>query len=91
MMAQFRGKYLARTSKAEEIAQALRDRIADTGAVSVGIGGNILFAVALRKAKPAGQYQVKPEDVHLTFSVDLLFKSCQVWHIVLAESLRRLG
>jgi len=53
-------------AKAEEIAQALRDRIKlDTGcAVSVGIGGNILLAkVALRKAKPAGQYQVKPEEV----------------------------
>ncbi len=52
--------------KAEEIAQGLRDRIKlHTGcAVSVGIGGNILLAkVALRKAKPAGQYQVKPEEV----------------------------
>jgi DNA repair protein REV1 len=32
--------------------------------VSVGIGGNILLAkVALRKAKPAGQHQIKPEEV----------------------------
>lgn len=32
--------------------------------VSVGIGGNILLAkVALRRAKPAGQYQIKPEEV----------------------------
>ncbi|MCJ1363417.1 deoxycytidyl transferase [Acarospora aff. strigata] len=53
-------------AKADEIAQGLRDRIkiATGCAVSVGIGGNILLAkVALRKAKPAGQYQIKPEEV----------------------------
>lgn len=53
-------------AKADELAQALRDEVlAKTGcAVSVGIGGNILLAkVALRKAKPAGQYHLKPEDV----------------------------
>lgn len=52
--------------KADELAQALRDEVLQkTGcAVSVGIGGNILLAkVALRKAKPAGQYHLKPEDV----------------------------
>ena len=52
--------------KADQIAQKLRDEeFEKTGcAVSVGIGGNILLAkVALRKAKPAGQYQLKPEDV----------------------------
>ncbi|KAK3709002.1 deoxycytidyl transferase [Vermiconidia calcicola] len=52
--------------KADDIAQKLRDEVFEkTGcAVSVGIGGNILLAkVALRKAKPAGQYQLKPEDV----------------------------
>ena len=52
--------------KADQIALSLRDRIkAMTGcAVSVGIGGNILLAkVALRKAKPAGQYQIRPEEV----------------------------
>ncbi|KAM0720970.1 hypothetical protein Q7P37_003255 [Cladosporium fusiforme] len=52
--------------KADELAQALRDEVLKkTGcAVSVGIGGNILLAkVALRKAKPAGQYHLKPEDV----------------------------
>jgi DNA repair protein REV1 len=51
---------------ADDIAQSLRDEVlAKTGCnVSVGIGGNILLAkVALRKAKPAGQYQLKPEDV----------------------------
>ncbi|KAI5363714.1 putative DNA repair protein Rev1 [Septoria linicola] len=52
--------------RADEIAQRLRDEVLEkTGcAVSVGIGANILQAkVALRKAKPAGQYQLKPEDV----------------------------
>ncbi|XXG93895.1 deoxycytidyl transferase [Hypoxylon texense] len=52
--------------KANEMAQALRDQIKKkTGcAVSVGIGSNILLAkVALRKAKPAGQHQIKPEEV----------------------------
>jgi DNA repair protein REV1 len=52
--------------KADEIADSLRIRIKEkTGcAVSVGIGGNILLAkVALRKAKPAGQHQIKPEEV----------------------------
>lgn len=52
-------------AKAEEIALALREDIKQKTAcaVSVGIGGNILMAkVALKKAKPAGQYHVKPED-----------------------------
>lgn len=52
--------------KADEMASVLRERIKEkTGcAVSVGIGGSILLAkVALRKAKPAGQHQIKPEDV----------------------------
>ncbi|KAJ5758900.1 hypothetical protein N7520_006056 [Penicillium odoratum] len=60
-------------SKADEIAQGLRDSVKDkTGcAVSVGIGANILQAkVALRKAKPAGQFQLKPEAV-LDFMGDL--------------------
>ena len=51
---------------ADKIALGLRDRVKEaTGcAVSVGIGGSILLAkLALRKAKPAGQYQVKPEEV----------------------------
>ncbi|KAI2640762.1 impB/mucB/samB family protein [Hypomontagnella submonticulosa] len=59
--------------KADQIAQALRDQVkTKTGcAVSVGIGGNILLAkVSLRKAKPAGQYQIKPEEV-LSFLGDL--------------------
>ena len=53
-------------AEADTIAQNLRDQIKEkTGcAVSIGIGGNILLAkVALRKAKPSGQYHVKPEGV----------------------------
>jgi len=52
--------------KADEIADTLRKQIKEkTGcAVSIGIGGSILLAkVALRKAKPAGQHQIKPEEV----------------------------
>lgn len=52
--------------KANELASELRSKIKEkTGCeVSVGVGGNILQAkVALRKAKPAGQFQLKPEDV----------------------------
>ena len=53
-------------AEADEISRNLRAEIKEkTGcAVSVGIGANILLAkVALRKAKPAGQYQIKPEEV----------------------------
>jgi DNA repair protein REV1 len=53
-------------AKADGIASNVRETIkSKTGcAVSVGIGGNILLAkLALRKAKPAGQYQIKPEEV----------------------------
>ncbi|EKV07959.1 DNA damage repair protein Mus42, putative [Penicillium digitatum PHI26] len=59
--------------KADEIAQNLRDSIKEkTGcAVSVGIGNNILLAkVSLKKAKPAGQFQLKPDAV-LDFIGDL--------------------
>ena len=60
--------------KADEIANNLRALIKEkTGcAVSVGIGNNILLAkVALRKAKPAGQHQIKPEEA-LDFIGELL-------------------
>ena len=53
-------------AKADQIAEQLREQVLEMTEcnVSVGIGGNILLAkVALRKAKPAGQYQLKPEDV----------------------------
>ena len=52
--------------KADQIAAGIRAKVKDmTGCdVSVGIGGNILMAkLALSKAKPAGQHQVKPEEV----------------------------
>ncbi|KAJ1331282.1 DNA repair protein REV1 [Microdochium nivale] len=52
--------------QADQIATLLRTRIKDKTAcsVSVGIGDNILLAkVALRKAKPAGQYQIKPDQI----------------------------
>ncbi|KAM0437745.1 hypothetical protein ACHAPT_002110 [Fusarium lateritium] len=51
---------------ADSLARDLREKVkSQTGChVSVGIGANILQAkVALRKAKPAGQYQLKPEEV----------------------------
>ncbi|EKD15524.1 uncharacterized protein L3040_009147 [Drepanopeziza brunnea f. sp. 'multigermtubi'] len=60
------GSILREQEKADQIADTLRKRIKEvTGcAVSVGIGGNILLAkVALRKAKPAGQHQIRPEEV----------------------------
>ncbi|KAF1820586.1 DNA repair protein [Dissoconium aciculare CBS 342.82] len=53
-------------SKADQLAQTLRDEVLAKTAceVSVGIGANILQAkIALRKAKPAGQYQLKPDEV----------------------------
>ncbi|KAF2676835.1 DNA repair protein [Lentithecium fluviatile CBS 122367] len=60
------GSIYREQAKADEIARSLRDEVkmnTDCN-VSVGIGGNILLAkVALRKAKPAGQYQIKPEEV----------------------------
>ncbi|CCD50424.1 hypothetical protein ACHAPF_003530 [Botrytis cinerea] len=52
--------------RADEIGKNLRKVIKENTDcnVSVGIGGNILLAkVALRKAKPAGQHQIKPEEV----------------------------
>ncbi|KAJ3470919.1 hypothetical protein MRS44_001018 [Fusarium solani] len=51
---------------ADSLARNLREKVkSQTGChVSVGIGANVLQAkVALRKAKPAGQYQVKPEEL----------------------------
>ncbi|KAH9845914.1 Deoxycytidyl transferase [Teratosphaeria destructans] len=62
----YEGAVYREQKKADDIAQHLRDEVlAKTGCnVSVGVGGNILLAkVALRKAKPAGQYQLKPEEV----------------------------
>lgn len=50
----------------DEFANAVRMEIKDQTkcAASVGIGSNILLArMATRKAKPDGQYHLKPEDV----------------------------
>ena len=52
--------------KADELGQKVRKRVKELTDcdVSVGIGGNILLAkVALRKAKPAGHYQIKTDEV----------------------------
>jgi DNA repair protein REV1 len=62
----YEGSIWREQEKADDIAQGLRTRIKEkTGcAVSIGIGGNTLLAkIALRKAKPAGQHQIKPEEV----------------------------
>ncbi|KEY71120.1 hypothetical protein S7711_00942 [Stachybotrys chartarum IBT 7711] len=61
-----KGSIWREQEKVGDLAQQLRKKIKDkTGcAVSIGIGANILQAkVALRRAKPAGQYLLKPEDV----------------------------
>ncbi|KAL1877208.1 deoxycytidyl transferase [Paecilomyces lecythidis] len=60
------GSIYREQARADEVAAKLRASIKEkTGcAVSVGIGGNILQAkVALRKAKPAGQFHLKPDAV----------------------------
>ncbi|KPI39399.1 DNA repair protein rev1 [Cyphellophora attinorum] len=60
------GSIYREQEKAKQIASSIRDAVRDkTGCeVSVGIGNNILLAkVALRKAKPAGQHLIKPEEV----------------------------
>ena len=60
------GSIFREQARACEVAQKLRSVVKDkTGCeVSIGIGNNILLAkVALRKAKPAGQHLIKPEEV----------------------------
>lgn len=79
--------------KADEIGQSLRDSIkGSTGcAVSVGIGGNILQAkLALRKAKPAGQFQLKPDQV-LDFIGNLTVKDLPGVAHSLGGKLEELG
>lgn len=69
----YEGSIYREQARANEIAQSLRDSVKKQTlcAVSVGIGGNILQAkVALRKAKPAGQFQLKPDEV-IAFIGDL--------------------
>ena len=60
------GSIFREQARACEVAQKLRGLIKEkTGCeVSIGIGNNILLAkVALRKAKPAGQHLIKPEEI----------------------------
>ncbi|KAF1925869.1 DNA repair protein [Didymella exigua CBS 183.55] len=60
------GAVYCEQTKADEIAKSLREQVKlrTHCDVSVGIGANILLAkLALRKAKPAGQHQIKPEEV----------------------------
>lgn len=60
------GSIYREQEKATQLGNNLRALVKEkTGCeVSVGIGNNILLAkVALRKAKPAGQHLIKPEDV----------------------------
>jgi DNA repair protein REV1 len=64
--AQPEGSIYREQEKIQQIATELRNLIREkTGCeVSVGMGNNILLAkVALRRAKPAGQYLVKPEEM----------------------------
>ena len=68
------GSIYREQEKASQLAQDLRAAVrTKTGCdVSVGIGNNILLAkVALRKAKPAGQHLIKPEDM-LAFIGELM-------------------
>ena len=68
------GSIYREQEKASQLAEELREAVrTKTGCdVSVGIGNNILLAkVALRKAKPAGQHLIKPEDI-LAFIGDLM-------------------
>ncbi|CAG8209518.1 unnamed protein product [Penicillium olsonii] len=79
--------------KADDIALNLRNLIKEkTGcAVSVGIGGNILLAkVSLRKAKPAGQFQLKPDAV-LDFLGDLTVRDLPGVGHSMAAKLEEIG
>lgn len=87
------GSIYREQAKADEIAENLRASVKEkTGcAVSVGIGGNILLAkVALRKAKPAGQFQLKPEAV-LDFIGNLTVQDLPGVGYSLAAKLEELG
>jgi len=56
---------LSNDSPLEDLGISIRDRVREKTQceVSIGIGPNILLAkLALRKAKPAGQYLLKSED-----------------------------
>ncbi|KAJ5105357.1 hypothetical protein NUU61_002704 [Penicillium alfredii] len=87
------GSIYREQARADQIAQHLRDSIKEkTGcAVSVGIGGNILLAkIALRKAKPAGQFQLKPEAA-LDFIGNLTVQDLPGWGHSLGAKLEEIG
>ncbi|OJJ69703.1 hypothetical protein ASPBRDRAFT_46057 [Aspergillus brasiliensis CBS 101740] len=87
------GSLYREQARADEIADDLRATVKkETGcAVSVGIGGNILLAkVALRKAKPAGQFQLKPDAV-LDFIGDLTVQDLPGVGYSLGTKLEELG
>lgn len=87
------GSMYREQAKADEIAQSLRDAVKEsTGCdVSVGIGGNILQAkLALRKAKPAGQFQLKPDQV-LDFIGDFTVQQLPGVAYSLGAKLEELG
>ncbi|KAL4966348.1 putative DNA damage repair protein Mus42 [Aspergillus stella-maris] len=87
------GSIYREQAKADDIAEQLRAAVkGETGcAVSVGIGGNILQAkVALRKAKPAGQFQLKPDAV-LDFIGDLAVQSLPGVGYSMSTKLEDLG
>lgn len=87
------GSIYREQAKADEIAQGLRDSVKEETKcnVSVGIGGNILQAkVALRRAKPAGQFQLKPDAV-LEFIGDLVVQDLPGVGHSLSAKLEELG
>ncbi|KAJ5755586.1 hypothetical protein N7533_005129 [Penicillium manginii] len=80
-------------ASADVIAQNLRDSVKEKTecAVSVGIGGNILLAkVALRKAKPAGQFHLKPDAV-LDFIGELTIRDLPGFGSSLGSKMEELG
>lgn len=87
------GSIFREQAKASEIAQNLRSLVKEkTGCeVSIGIGNNILLAkVALRKAKPAGQYLIKPEEI-LDFIGELIVTDLPGVAYSLGSKLEELG
>lgn len=79
--------------KAIELATSLRSTIREkTGCeVSVGIGNNILLAkVALRKAKPAGQHLIKPEEILDTLA-DLTVSDLPGFAYSISNKLEEIG
>ena len=87
------GSIFREQARACELAEQIRALVKDqTGcAVSVGIGNNILLAkVALRKAKPAGQHLIKPEDI-LDFIGELVVTDLPSVAYSLGAKLEELG